>query len=190
LKRSLIRMSLKMLSAQCSHLCTRYIYKYKTLSIDWRLKYADCCSNKQLQTPAKQEIFVCISWIMILDRFETSQGLSLSQSSLCELVLLKGPCHEIFCFWFFPWISFLQAPDYTFRAVSSFFKNSMGYSQLKVCHRCQRHRWHRILPTFLNNFKCAWRFFFRWLPNSWSSDWASVCWWSCGHAGCIGIQLI
>ncbi len=34
---------------------------------------------------------------------------------------LKGQCHEIFCFWFFPWISFPQAPDYTIRAVSIFF---------------------------------------------------------------------
>jgi hypothetical protein len=144
-----IRMWSRMLSAQCSHLCTRYIQIHtRHFSIDWRLKYADCCSNKQLQTHAKQEIFVCISWNMILDRFETSQGVSLSQNSLCELVLLKRQCHEIFCFWFFSWIIFLQAPDYTIRVVSSFFKNSMRYSQLKVCHWCQRHRWHRILPTF------------------------------------------
>ncbi len=54
---------------------------------------------------------------------------------------LKGQCHEIFCFWFFSWISFPQASDYTIRAVSNFFENSRRYSQLKVCHRCQRHRW-------------------------------------------------
>jgi hypothetical protein len=33
---------------------------------------------------------------------------------------LKGQCHEIFCFWFFSWISFPQASDYTTRAVSIF----------------------------------------------------------------------
>ena len=54
---------------------------------------------------------------------------------------LKGQCHEIFCFWFFSWISFPQALEYTIRAVSNFFENSRRYSQLKVDHRCQRHRW-------------------------------------------------
>jgi len=53
---------------------------------------------------------------------------------------LKGQCHEIFCFWFFSWISFPQAPEYTIRAVSNFFENLRRYSQLKVDHRYQRHR--------------------------------------------------
>ncbi len=51
--------------------------------------------------------------------------------------------------------SFPQASDYTIRAVSNFFKNSRRYSQLKVCHSCQRHRW-RMEKTFkqknFNNF--------------------------------------
>ncbi len=51
---------------------------------------------------------------------------------------LQGQCHEIFCFWFFSWISFPQAPEYTIRAVSNFFENSRRYSQLKVDHRYQR----------------------------------------------------
>jgi hypothetical protein len=34
---------------------------------------------------------------------------------------LKGQCHEIFRFWFFSWLSFPHAPDYTIRAVSIFF---------------------------------------------------------------------
>ncbi len=55
--------------------------------------------------------------------------------------VLKGQCHKIFCFWFFSWISFPQAPEYTIRAVSNFFENSRRYSQLKVDHRYQRHRW-------------------------------------------------
>jgi hypothetical protein len=54
---------------------------------------------------------------------------------------LKGQCHEIFCFWFFSWISFPPAPEYSIMTVSNFFENSRRYLQLKVCHRCQRHRW-------------------------------------------------
>ncbi len=54
---------------------------------------------------------------------------------------LKGQCHENFWFWFFSWISFPQAPEYTIRAVLNFFENSQRYSQLKVDQRCQRHRW-------------------------------------------------
>ncbi len=61
--------------------------------------------------------------------------------TLLLLVSLKGQCHEIFDFWFFSWISFPQAPEYTIRAVSNFFKNSRRYSQLKVHHRCCWHRW-------------------------------------------------
>ncbi len=41
---------------------------------------------------------------------------------------LKGQCHEIFCFWFFSWISFPPAPEYPIRTVSNFFKNSRRYS--------------------------------------------------------------
>ncbi len=54
---------------------------------------------------------------------------------------LKGQCHEIFFFWFFSWISFPPAPEYSFKTVSNFFENSRRYSQLKVCHRCRWHRW-------------------------------------------------
>ncbi len=50
--------------------------------------------------------------------------------------LLKGQCHEIFDFWFFSWISFPQAPEYTIRAVLNFFENSRRCLQLKVHHRC------------------------------------------------------
>ncbi len=28
-------------------------------------------------------------------------------------IYLKGQCHEIFCFWFFSWISFPPAPEYS-----------------------------------------------------------------------------
>jgi len=65
---------------------------------------------------------------------------------------LKGQCHEIFCFWFFSWISFPQASDYTIRVVTNFFENSLRYSQLKVCHRCHRHRWQMEKTFKLQNF--------------------------------------
>ncbi len=55
--------------------------------------------------------------------------------------ILKGQCHEIFCFRFFSWITFPQVPDNNIRIISNFFKNSRRYSQVKVHHRCQRHRW-------------------------------------------------
>ena len=61
-------------------------------------------------------------------------------SCLCYF-MLKGQCHEIFDFWFFSWINFPQAYEYTFTAISNFFENSRRYSRLKVHHRCQRHRW-------------------------------------------------
>ncbi len=56
-------------------------------------------------------------------------------------IYLKGQCHEIFCFRFFSWITFPQAPDNNIRIISNFFENLRRYSQVKVHHRCQRHRW-------------------------------------------------
>ncbi len=53
---------------------------------------------------------------------------------------LKGQCHEVFCFRFFSWITFPQAPDTNIRIISNFFENSQRYSQVKVHHRCRRHR--------------------------------------------------
>ncbi len=37
-------------------------------------------------------------------------------------VRLKGQCHEIFCFWFFSWVSFPPAQEYPIRTVSNFSK--------------------------------------------------------------------
>jgi hypothetical protein len=54
---------------------------------------------------------------------------------------LKRQFHEIFDFWFFSWISFPQASEYTNTAISIFLENSRRYSQLKVHHRCQQHQW-------------------------------------------------
>ncbi len=67
-------------------------------------------------------------------------------------MLLKGQSHEIFCFWFFSWISFPQASDCTIRVVSNFLENSRRYPQLKVCHRCQQHRWQMDKTCKQKNF--------------------------------------
>ncbi len=73
-------------------------------------------------------------------------GLICVKKSALDLVMLgplplKGQCHEIFCFWFFSWISFPPAPDYPITTVSNFFENSRRYSQVKVHHLYQRHWW-------------------------------------------------
>jgi hypothetical protein len=63
--------------------------------------------------------------------------------------LLKGQCHEIFCFWIFSSISFPPAPEYPIKTVSNFFENSRRYSQLKVDHWCRWHQWqicHKYQP--------------------------------------------
>ena len=56
---------------------------------------------------------------------------------------LKGQCHKIFCFRFFSYITFPQAPDNNIRIISNFFENFRRYSQVKVHHQYQRHRWQR-----------------------------------------------
>jgi hypothetical protein len=54
---------------------------------------------------------------------------------------LKGQRHEIFDFrGFFP-----QAPKYTIKAISNFFKNFRR--NLQICHRC---RWYNGAPWFAN----------------------------------------
>ncbi len=71
---------------------------------------------------------------------------------------LKGQCHEIFDFWFFPWISFPQAPEYTIRAVSNFFENSWRYSQ-QVHHWCRWHQWQMEKNNHHKSFN-----YFVWTP--------------------------
>ena len=65
---------------------------------------------------------------------------SIFQQTTPKSLLLKGQCHEIFCFRFFSWIIFPQAPKNSMRFISNFFKNSLRYSQVEVLHRYQRHR--------------------------------------------------
>ncbi len=50
--------------------------------------------------------------------------LQLAQRSWTDLKyrILNGQCHEIFCFWFFSWISFPPAPSIPFRPFRIFSK--------------------------------------------------------------------
>ncbi len=50
---------------------------------------------------------------------------------------LKGTVSRDFCFWFFTWISFPPAPEYSIKTISNFFENSRRYSQFKVHHQWQ-----------------------------------------------------
>ncbi len=43
----------------------------------------------------------------------------------------KGQCHEIFCFGFFSWIIFPQAPENNTRVILNIFVNLQRYSQVK-----------------------------------------------------------
>jgi hypothetical protein len=47
---------------------------------------------------------------------------------------------------------FPLAPEYAIRAISNFFENLRRYSQLKVHHRCQRHRWQMQKNFHLKSF--------------------------------------
>ncbi len=67
----------------------------------------------------------------------------------CNPFPLKGQCHEIFCFWFFSWVSFPPAPEYSIKTVTNFFENSQWYSQVKVHHLYQQHRRKILLPVSL-----------------------------------------
>ncbi len=58
-----------------------------------------------------------------------------------KMFSLKRQCHKIFCFRFFSWIIFPQAPENKVRVISIFFENSRRYSKVKVHHRYQRHGW-------------------------------------------------
>ncbi len=60
--------------------------------------------------------------------------------------LLKGQCHEIFCFLFFCMNQFPPSPS-----VLNFFENSRRYSQAKVHHRYQRHQWQICHCTGVND---------------------------------------
>ncbi len=56
------------------------------------------------------------------------------------LPVLKGQCHNIFCFRFFHESSSPKPIENSIRVISNFFKNSLRYLQVKVHHWYQRHR--------------------------------------------------
>ncbi len=69
---------------------------------------------------------------------------------MCAAGKLKGTVSREFCFRFFSWITFPQVPKNDIKVISNFFENSRRYSQVKVHHRYQRHRWHICL-------RCQWQ---------------------------------
>ncbi len=97
---------------------------------------------------------------------------------LSQIWSLKGQCHEIFCFWFFSWISFPQASDYTIRAENFERKfaeifaaqglptvsttpvaichrrrwHRCRWYRWQICHRCRWHRWCTLTCEYLREF--------------------------------------
>ncbi len=64
---------------------------------------------------------------------------------------LKGQCHEIFCFWFFSWISFPPGLEYRKSRFATGINDpvanlpSVSTTPAAICRRYQRH-WRQILP--------------------------------------------
>ncbi len=69
--------------------------------------------------------------------------------------VVKGTVSRDFCFWFFLEPVPPKPLIIPLGPFSNFFEYSRRYSQLKVCHRCQQHRW-QMEKTFkqknFNNF--------------------------------------
>jgi hypothetical protein len=96
----------------------------------------------------------------IVSRIRGQNGKKLSRSDISHSTFkleppvqgltrcIKGTVSREFLLLVFLWISFPPAPEYPIRAVSNFFENSRRYSQVKVHHRYQRHRW-QIIGTVL-----------------------------------------
>ncbi len=93
--------------------------------------------------------------------------------------MLKGQYHEIFCFWYFSWISFHPAPEYSIKTISSRkfaeifaiqgappvsmtpvanngskvskrnHKNFSDWRFFPICHRCRWHRWQTLICEYL-----------------------------------------
>jgi hypothetical protein len=59
---------------------------------------------------------------------------------------VKGTVSQDFLLQVFSLITFPKAPDNNIRINSNFFGNSRRYSQVKVHHQCQRHRWQICHP--------------------------------------------
>ncbi len=68
----------------------------------------------------------CLHSYTPIPTYSVSQFSSAIQSQIVMIIwnfisILKGQCHEFFCFWFFSWISFPPAPVYPITTVSIFF---------------------------------------------------------------------
>ncbi len=107
--------------------------------MNWtRISWGDCRQSMQSSiTP----FFLCPRFLFEKCCPKKNLVRSESRAKWTRLRALKGQCHKIFRFRFFSWITFPQAPDNNIRIFSNFFENSRRYSQVKVHHRCQRHRW-------------------------------------------------
>jgi hypothetical protein len=70
------------------------------------------------------------------------------------IIALKGQYHEIFDVWFYSWISFPQATEYTLGRFQFFSTIRRDLSQLKVHQQCRWHRWQKISTQkfFFNYF--------------------------------------
>ncbi len=109
------------------------IFWYSAIRM-WRLSYKhESCSKF---TSMSMSAHYSYYYVRV---YREGQPLGLWLQSVALPKHLKGQCHEIFCFWFFLWISFPPAPEFLIRTVSNFFENSRRYSQVKVRHWCQRH---------------------------------------------------
>jgi hypothetical protein len=60
-------------------------------------------------------------------------------------MFVKKAVSRNFCFSFFSWLIFPQAPENNNKVILNVFKKSQRQSQVKVHHRYQRH-WRQILP--------------------------------------------
>ncbi len=136
----------------------RVIWKDLWLRVDYyrHLSYRGGCTISLFKlsvlcekcVAARQYAFIWKQLLISNDRNKVRWVvLGLSQDGTCTDLFenlsensLKGQCHEIFCFWFFWWISFPPAPEYCIRTVSNIFEKSRRYSQVKVHHQYQRDR--------------------------------------------------
>ncbi len=73
-------------------------------------------------------------------------------------LVLKWQCHKIFCFRFFSWINFLQAPKNNVMVISSFSKKfSEIFASQGAPPVYQRHLWQMEQYRTADNLKWTWR---------------------------------
>ncbi len=109
----------------------------------FQICWLPCCGEKE------NNAFYCLLILNILSpeptagsllQFSESRTQKTAYDTANSNTLLKGQCHEIFDFRFFPQIispHLLPAPDDSLGPISIFFKNSRKFLQLKVFHQCR-----------------------------------------------------